>query len=213
MTRDVGTDAALIAAGVSSLQLSIPPDGVVFGQGEVADAVYLVQRGRVRVSAVSARGREATFGVFESGSFLGEGCLLGERRRAGSAVAVDLTTVLKIPIEDMERALCSQATLLQTFLIHLLRRNARIEEDLIDQLFNSCEKRLARTLLLLAHFEADGPELSPITNMSQEVLAEMIGTTRSRVSFFMNKFRRLGLIRYDDDIEVRRELVNVLLQD
>jgi CRP-like cAMP-binding protein len=169
----------------------------IFAQGEVADAVFYVQEGKVRLTVVFHNGREATVGILGDGDFCGEGCLAGQALRMGSAIAMTECTVLRIDKTAMMEALQREHKFSDLFVAYLLARNIRFEEDLVDQLFNSSEKRLARILLLLAHFGKEGKPETVIPKISQETLAEMVGTTRSRVSFFMNRFRTLGFVDYD----------------
>jgi CRP-like cAMP-binding protein len=185
----------------------------VFSQGEAADKVFYIQKGRVKVVVLSEHGKEAVVGIFEPGHFFGEGCLNGHPLRISTTTALEDCVITAITKTAMLAVLHSEPKFSELFMSYLLTRNSRIEEDLIDQLFNSSEKRLARLLLLLANFGKDG-SLQPIkVHVSQETLAEMIGTTRSRVSFFMNKFRKLGLISYNGQIEVHNSLLNAVLHD
>jgi len=186
---------------------------VIFAQGEVANTIFYIQKGRVKVVVVSDQGKEAVVGILEPGQFFGEGCMNGHSLRIATTTAMEECLVTAITKTAMLAALHDQPKFSELFMAYLLTRNSRIEEDLIDQLFNSSEKRLARLLLLLANFgKEDSPQLiSP--NISQETLAEMIGTTRSRVSFFMNKFRKLGFISYNGKIEVNSSLLNAVLYD
>jgi CRP-like cAMP-binding protein len=186
---------------------------IVFSQGDPADSIFYIQKGRVKVVVLSEQGKEAVVGIFEPGQFFGEGCLNGNPRRISTTTALEECVITAITKSAMLAALHSQPKFSELFLAYLLTRNNRVEEDLIDQLFNSSEKRLARLLLLLANFGKDG-RLHPIkVHISQETLAEMIGTTRSRVSFFMNKFRKLGFISYNGEIEVHNSLLNAVLHD
>jgi CRP/FNR family transcriptional regulator, cyclic AMP receptor protein len=177
---------------------AFPKKQTIFAQGDPSDAVFYIQNGRVKLCVVSKGGKEATIGILNEGDFFGEGCLTGQPIRLCSATAVTECSVMRID---------------RMFVAYLLTRNIRYEEDLVDQLFNSSEKRLARILLLLAHFGKDGKPEVAIPKISQETLAEMIGTTRSRVSFFMNRFRKLGFIRYNGEIEVHSSLLNIVLHD
>jgi CRP/FNR family transcriptional regulator, cyclic AMP receptor protein len=186
----------------------------IFKQGDDADAVFYVQEGKVSLTVVSKNGKEATLGILSQGEFFGEGSLAGQRLRMGSASAMTDCEILRIDKKAMMLALHREHTFSDLFVAYLLARNIRYEEDLVDQLFNSSEKRLARLLLLLAQFGKEGAPASAIPKMSQETLAEMIGTTRSRVSFFMNRFRKLGFIDYGSDgMEVHSSLLNVILHD
>jgi CRP/FNR family transcriptional regulator, cyclic AMP receptor protein len=186
----------------------------IFKQGETADAVFYIQEGKVTLSVVSKNGKEATLGVLNKGDFFGEGSLAGQQLRMGSANAMTDCEVLRIDSKAMMLALHREHAFSELFIAYLLARNIRYEEDLVDQLFNSSEKRLARLLLLLAHFGKESAPASVIPKMSQETLAEMVGTTRSRVSFFMNRFREMGFINYDGDgMQVHSSLLNVVLHD
>jgi CRP/FNR family cyclic AMP-dependent transcriptional regulator len=198
-------------------QVSLPKGGMIYAQGEPANAVYFVEQGKVRLSVLSKAGREAILGILTAGDFCGEGCLAGQSLRVGSATALCTTVVSKVLKSNLMQAFHDQHPLSEAFLTQLLARNIAIEEDICDQLFNHSEKRLARALLKLARFgqepsHAQGYLITP--RVSQEALAEMIGTTRSRVNFFMNKFRRLGLIEYNGEVHVRPELLtDVVLSD
>jgi CRP/FNR family transcriptional regulator, cyclic AMP receptor protein len=186
----------------------------IFKQGDAADAVFYIQEGKVSLSVVSKSGKEATLGILSEGDFFGEGSLAGQRLRMGSAIAMTDCEILRIDKKAMFLALHREHTFSDLFVAYLLSRNIRYEEDLVDQLFNSSEKRLARLLLLLAHFGKESAPAAAIPKMSQETLAEMIGTTRSRVSFFMNRFRKMGFIDYDGDgMQVHSSLLNVVLHD
>jgi CRP/FNR family transcriptional regulator, cyclic AMP receptor protein len=185
----------------------------IFAQGDAADAVFYIQKGKVKLTVVSKTGREATIGLLTEGNFFGEGALAGQAMRMGSAAAMTDCEILRIDKKAMMNALHREHTFSDLFVAYLLARNIRYEEDLVDQLFNSSEKRLARLLLLLANFGKDGPPQPVLAEISQETLAEMIGTTRSRVSFFMNKFRKLGFIDYNGKIEVHNSLLNAVLHD
>lgn len=186
----------------------------MFSQGDAANAVFYIQKGKIRLTVVSARGKEATISLLSSGSFLGEECIVGVHpQRMATATALVPATILKIERAEMIRVLHEEKLFSEVFVTYLLTRNARIQEDLVDQLFNSSEKRLARALLLLAQFGKDGVPETVIPKISQEVLAEMIGTTRSRVSFFMNRFRKMGFIEYNGLLRVHSSLLNVILHD
>jgi CRP/FNR family transcriptional regulator, cyclic AMP receptor protein len=187
----------------------------IFVQGDSSDAVFYIKEGRVKLTVVSKVGKEATIGILNEGAFFGEGCLTGQRLRLCSATAMTDCSVMRIEKKSMVEVLHREHEFSDMFVAYLLARNIRYEEDLVDQLFNSSEKRLARTLLLLAHFGKDGKHETVIPKMSQETLAEMIGTTRSRVSFFMNRFRKLGLIDYDggSGLQVHSSLLNIVLHD
>jgi CRP/FNR family transcriptional regulator, cyclic AMP receptor protein len=187
----------------------------ILSQGDAADAVFYIQDGKVRLTVVSDRGKEATIGILSEGDFFGEGCLAGQTLRMASAAAMTDCNLLRIEKKAMMEVLHREHSLSDMFVAYLLGRNIRYEEDLVDQLFNSSEKRLARVLLLLAHFGKAGVPETVIPKISQETLAEMVGTTRSRVSFFMNRFRKLGFVDYDGSsgLQVHSSLLNIVLQD
>ena len=186
---------------------------VVFSQGDVADAVFFIQTGQVTLTVISARGKEAVIGVLERGSFFGEGCLAGQPIRMATATATDTSRITRVARNVMIRMIHREPEFAEVFITYLLSRNARIEEDLVDQLFNSSEKRLARILLLLAHFGKEPRPETVLPKVSQETLAAMVGTTRARVSFFMNRFRKLGFIHYNGGLQVHSALLTVLLRD
>jgi CRP-like cAMP-binding protein len=188
-------------------------DQIVFAQGDAAETIFYIQKGRLKVVVISEQGKEAVVGMLEPGQFFGEGCLNGHSVRIATTTAMEDCLVTAITRTAMLDVLHSEPKFSQMFMAFLLTRNSRIEEDLIDQLFNSSEKRLARLLLLLANFGKEGSPQPIAPNISQETLAEMIGTTRSRVSFFMNKFRKLGFISYNGKIEVHNSLLNAVLID
>jgi CRP-like cAMP-binding protein len=188
-------------------------DQIVFSQGQVADAIFYIQQGKVKLTVVSEQGKEAVVAILEPGQFFGEGCLNGHPLRMGSTRAMDECVITRLEKATMIATIHNEPEFSELFMTYLLTRNSRIEEDLIDQLFNSSEKRLARLLLLLANFGKEGKPEPIVGKFSQETLAEMIGTTRSRVSFFMNKFRKLGFIEYNGQIEVHNSLLNVVLFD
>lgn len=185
----------------------------IFSQGDAADAVFFIQAGKVKLSVVSLQGKEAVLALLEPGAFFGESCLVGQLVRTASAFAAEATSVVRIDKEAMIAVLHKEPAFSELFMSYLLSHNMRIEEELVDQLFNSSEKRLARVLLLLAHFGKEGKPETVIPKISQETLAEMIGTTRSRVSFFMNKFRKMGFIKYNGKLHVHSSLLNVVLHD
>lgn len=185
----------------------------IFMQGEPADAVFYIQEGQVKLTVVSAQGKEAVIALLEAQAFFGEGCLAGQPLRMATATALTDCSLMRVEKEAMLRVLHDEPAFSALFMAYLLSRNSRIEADLIDQLFNSSEKRLARVLLLLSHFGKEGTAEPVIPKMSQETLAEMIGTTRSRVSFFLNKFRKLGFIDYNGELRVHSSLLNVILHD
>ena len=186
---------------------------VVFSQGGPSDSVFYIQSGKVKKAVVSEQGKEAVVAVLGAGDFFGEGCLAGEALRLSTVSALTKCVIARISKAEITRVIHEEPAFAELFISHLLARNSRVEEDLVDQLFNSSEKRLARTLLLLANFGKESRPEPIIAKISQETLAEMIGTTRSRVSFFMNKFRELGLIDYNGHIEVHSSLLNVVLHD
>ena len=185
----------------------------IFAQGEVADAVFYIQDGQVKLTVVSEHGKEAVIAILEARSFFGEGCLAGQPRRMATATALTDCSLMRIAKPAMLQVLHAEPAFAELFMAYLLSRNSRIEEDLIDQLFNSSEKRLARVLLLLAHFGKEGQPEPVIPKLSQETLAEMVGTTRSRVSFFLNKFRKLGFIDYNGGLHIHSSLLTVILND
>src|SRR6202165_5405558 len=184
----------------------------IFSQGDIADAVFFIHKGKVKVTVLSEHGKEAVVGIFSAGQFFGEGCLEGNELRAATSHAMEECEITSITKTAMLATLGAEPKFAQFFISYLLSRNSRIEDDLIDQLFNSSERRLARLRLLLANFGGEGGQAIPIT-LSQETLAEMIGTTRSRVSFFMNKFRKKGFIDYNGKIEVHPSLLDAVLRD
>ena len=186
---------------------------IVFSQGEPADAVFYIQQGQVKLTVSSGRGKEAVVAIFGAGDFCGEGCLAGQPLRMATAATMTECSITRLEKDAMIRVLHDEPEFSEKFMSHLLTRNIRVEADLVDQLFNSSEKRLARMLLILANFGKEGKPEPVIAKVSQEMLAEMIGTTRSRVSFFMNKFRKLGLIDYNGHLEVHSSLLNVVLHD
>jgi CRP/FNR family transcriptional regulator, cyclic AMP receptor protein len=207
----------LATIGVGRKAVLVPTKQNIFTQGDPADAVFYLQRGKVRLTVVSKTGKEATVGILSDGSFFGEGSLAGQTLRMGSATAMNDCAVLRIEKKAMMQALHREHTFSDLFVAFLLARNIRYEEDLVDQLFNSSEKRLARVLLMLAHFGKEGVPETVVPKISQETLAEMIGTTRSRVSFFMNRFRKLGLVDYsggpEGRLQVHSSLLNIVLHD
>jgi CRP/FNR family transcriptional regulator, cyclic AMP receptor protein len=188
-------------------------DQVVFLQGDPADSVFYLQVGKVKISVVSDRGKEAVVALLKPGDFFGEGCLTGQPLRLATARSITDSTILRITKASIVRVLANEPRFSERFMAHLLARNIRAEEDLVDQLFNSSEKRLARTLLLMANFGKEGAPEQVIAKISQETLAEMVGTTRPRVNHFMNKFRRLGFVEYNGDLKVHSSLLNVVLHD
>ena len=186
---------------------------VVFAQGEPADSVFYIREGRVKIAVVSEQGKEAIVAFLKAGDFIGEGCLTGRPRRVSTATAWEDAVITRADKSTMVRLLRDEPNFSELFMAHLLARTLRVEEDLVDQLFNSSEKRLARALLLLANFGKEGKHEPVIAKVSQETLADMIGTTRSRVSHFMNKFRELGYIHYNGDLEVHSSLLDAVLHE
>jgi CRP-like cAMP-binding protein len=213
--RDFDPHAFLATIGEGRKIVSFPKKQTIFAQGDPTDAVFYIQAGKVRLTVVSDSGKEATLRILSEGEFFGEGGLAGQPLRMGSATAMTDCELLQIDKKAMMLALHREHTFSDLFVAYLLGRNIRYEEDLVDQLFNSSEKRLARILLLLAHFGKEGAPETVIPKISQETLAEMIGTTRSRVSFFMNRFRELGFIDYHagDALQVHSSLLNIVLHD
>lgn len=204
----------LANAGIGKTIREYAPRAVVFSQGDAADSVFYIQTGRARLSIVSKQGKEATLGLFGPGDFLGEGCIASDQPlRMATATATTACSVLEIEKKQMLRTLHAQHEFSDVFVAYLIMRNSRTQEDLVDQLFNSSEKRLARLLLLMADYGEPGKPAKFIPPITQETLAEMVGTTRSRVSFFMNRFRRLGFIDYNGRIQVHKSLLNAVLLD
>ena len=190
-----------------------PKKRTIFAQGDSADSVFYIQKGKVKLTVVATSGKEATIGILNEGDFFGEGCLTGQSLRLCCATAMTDCTVMRIVKKSMMEVIHRERAFSDMFVAYLLTRNIRYEEDLVDQLFSSSEKRLARILLLLAHFGKDGKPEVAIPKISQETLAEMVGTTRSRVNFFMNRFRKLGFVRYNGELEIHSSLLNVVLHD
>ncbi len=206
--------AFLAKTGLGRTILDLKKGQTVFSQGDVANAVFFIQKGKVRLTVISKRGKEATISLLGSGSFLGEECIAAiQPQRMATATALTPASVLKIERVEMIRVLHEEKLFSEVFVTYLLARNSRIQADLVDHLFNSSEKRLARALLLLAQFGKDGAPDTVVPKISQETLAEMIGTTRSRVSFFMNRFRKMGFIEYNGKLSVHSSLLNVILHD
>ena len=206
-------DAFLEKVGTGKTSLTLAKHQAIFSQGDEADSVFFIQAGKVKLSIVSQQGKEAVLALLEPGAFFGESCLAGQVVRMATATTEEESVLVRIEKAAMIRVLHKDPTFSELFMSYLLLHNMRIEEDLVDHLFNSSEKRLARVLLLLAHFGKDGKPESVVPKVSQETLAEMIGTTRSRVSFFMNKFRKLGFIKYNGKLHVHSSLLNVVLHD
>jgi len=199
--------------GDGKTSLTPPKKQILYSQGDAADAVFYIQGGKVKLTVVSEQGKEAVVAILEQGSFFGEACLAGQIVRTATATALEDSRIVRIDKDAMMRVLHEEPTFAELFMSYLLAHSIRIQEDLVDQLFNSSEKRLARVLLLLAHFGKKGKPEPVIAKVSQETLAEMIGTTRSRVSYFMNKFRRLGFINYNGGLHVHSSLLNIVLHD
>ena len=185
----------------------------VFSQGDVADSVFYIQKGKIKITVISDQGKEAVVAILGEGDFVGEGCLTGRPRRIATVTAMTESVIMRLEKTAIQRVLHEEPQFSDKFISHLLSRNVRVEEDLVDQLFNSSEKRLARLLLLMANFGKEGRPEPVIAKISQETLAEMIGTTRSRVNVFMNKFRKLGFIEYNGSMKVHSSLLHVVLHD
>jgi CRP-like cAMP-binding protein len=211
--RDFDPHAFLATIGEGRKSVLFRRKQGIFAQGDTADAVFHIQTGKVRLTVVSNDGKEATIGILGDGEFFGEGALAGQALRMGSATAMTDCVVLRIDKKAMMEALHREHEFSDLFVAYLLERNIRYEEDLVDQLFNSSEKRLARILLLLVQFGKEGKPETVVPKISQETLAEMVGTTRSRVSFFMNRFRKLGFIHYNGGLQIHSSLLNVVLHD
>jgi CRP/FNR family cyclic AMP-dependent transcriptional regulator len=211
--RPFDSERFLHSVGASRRTVTYRPSQVIFAQGEPCSSVFYVQSGTVKLSVLSRSGKEAVVAIFGPGDFFGEGCLAGQPVRIASATAVAASKVLVVAKRTMVRLLHSEHTFSDRFISHMLARNIRIEEDLVDQLFNSSEKRLARTLLLLARYGKHDAPPRVLPKLSQEVLAEMIGTTRSRVNVFMNKFRKLGFIEYNGGLKINNSLMSVVLHE
>ena len=212
--RNFDPAAFLATSGLGRVIVHLANKDLAFSQGDHADSVFYIQSGRIRLSVIARTGKEATVALLGAGEFCGEECIATSHPvRVASASAITPTVLLKIDRKEMMRALHQEHTFSDIFVSHLLARNARVQEDLVDQLFNSSEKRLARILLLLAQFGKEKAPEKVIPKISQEVLAEMVGTTRARVNFFMNRFRKLGFIEYNGSIEVHPSLLSVVLHD
>ena len=189
------------------------PKAIIFAQGDAADAVFYIKSGKMKVTVVSKQGKEAVVAILGADEFVGEGCLIGQPKRLATATAMTDCETMRVEMLEIHRLLRDEPTFSQMFISHILARNARVEADLVDQLFNSTEKRLARVLLLLANFGKEGRPEPIVAKISQETLAKMIGTTRSRVSHFMNKFRQLGFIDYNGHLEIHSSLLSVVLSE
>ncbi len=199
--------------GNGKTTLKSPKKEIIFSQGDASDAVFYIQAGKVKLTVISPQGKEAVIVILEPGSFFGEACLAGQLMQLATATIVEDASIVRIDKQLMLQLLQDDRTFSALFLAYMLARNVRIQEDLVDQLFNSSEKRLARVLLLMAHFGKEGKPEQVVPKISQETLAEMIGTTRSRVSFFMNRFKKMGLIHYDSGLHVHSSLLNIVLHD
>jgi CRP-like cAMP-binding protein len=212
LSFDPDTFLSTIGAGRKALHFA--KKQTVFAQGDLTDSVFYIQKGKIKLTVISSNGKEATIGILGEGDFFGEGCLAGQRLRMGFASAFTNCDILRIEKKVMMEALHREHKMSDMFVAYLLSRNIRYEEDLVDQLFNSSEKRLARILLILAHFGKEGIPQAVVPEISQATLSEMVGTTRSRVNFFMNRFRKLGFIDYDGGgLQVHSSLLNVVLHD
>jgi CRP-like cAMP-binding protein len=211
--KNLDLTPVLVKIGAGKPVAHFPKAARIFAQGDPADAVFYIQEGRVKMTVVSRQGKVAVIAILSAGDFFGEGCLAGQQTRMASAAAMSECSIVRLEKAALIRVLREQPDFSEMFLMHVLSRNIRFEADLVDHLFNSSEKRLARVLLLLANFGKMGEPQMVIPKISQETLAEIIGTTRSRVSFFMNRFRKLGFIEYNDGLEVHSSLLNVVLHD
>src|SRR5213080_5410996 len=203
----------LATVGLARTITQFPKDHKIFSQGDPAESVFYIQEGRVKLKVRSKQGKEAVIAILGTGDFLGEACLIGQTVCLATATAIAPSSILRIEKNEMLRVLHEERTFSDFFIPYVLSRNVRAQEDLVDQLFNSSEQRLARTLLLLANYGKEGTPETVVPEINQETLAGMVGTTRSRVSFFMNKFKKLGLIDYKDGLRVHRSLLNVVLHD
>ena len=208
-----GFEAYFATAGEGKSILRFKGNAIIYSQGDPSESIFYIQKGRVKLHVLSEHGKEAVVAIMEAGQFFGEGCLNGEAARVATAVSLGDSAIVSISKQAMRETLNNEPGFAQRFVTYLVTRTSRVEEDLIDQLFNSSERRLARLLLLLAHFGKEGPSEPIDVKISQETLAEMIGTTRSRVSHFMNKFRKLGFISYNGKIHVHKSLLNAVLHD
>lgn len=212
-TQPFDAGVYLQTAGVKRKIVHYRKGQILFSQGDKCHAVFYLQTGTVKITVTSSAGKEAVIALLEPGDFLGEGCISGQPLRVSTATAMGPLSVLEIEKQEMTRVIHDEHQFSDRFVAHMLKRNVRIEEDLVDQLFNSSEKRLARALLLIARYGSEGKPQKIVAQVSQGTLAEMIGTTRSRVSFFMNKFRKLGFIKYNGGLEVNDSLLRVILHD
>ena len=211
--RSFNPQAFLAKARLPRKKLEYARNKIIFSQGDPAENVFFIEAGAVKLTVLSGQGKEAVIALLAVGDFFGEGCVAGQLRRMATAETIKPSTILKIEKKEMLRVLHKEPAFSERFISYILSRNIRIEEDLVDQLFNSSERRLARALLLLASYGKEGKPESIVPKISQETLADMIGTTRSRVSFFMNKFRKLGFIHYNGGLQVHSSLLNVVLHD
>ncbi|HYW43745.1 MAG TPA: Crp/Fnr family transcriptional regulator [Bryobacteraceae bacterium] len=211
--RTFNPKAFLTRLGAKTIKADYGKGQVLFAQGDLANAVFYIVKGKVKLSVVSKQGKEAVIAILGPGDFFGEGCMAGQMVRMSTAAGLSECTVIELKKETVVRVLHDEPAFSELFLAHLLSRNIRIEEDLVDQLFNSSEKRLARVLLLLANFGKEGKPEKVVAKLSQETLASIVGTTRSRVSYFMNRFRKLGFIHYNGGLEVHSSLLHVVLHD
>ena len=213
--RTAPFDPQLVLSKVGKGKTTVltPKKHLIFSQGDTAEEVFFIQTGKVKLTVVPQQGKKAVIAILEPGAFFGQRCLAGQAIRGASATAVEDSNIVRINKDAMVRVLHEEPIFAEMFMAYLLAHTIRVEEDLVDQLFNSSEKRLARVLLLLAHFGKEGKPETVITKISQETLAEMIGTTRSRVSFFMNKFRKMGFIDYNGELHVHSSLLNIVLHD
>ena len=203
----------LTTSGVQKTLVSYQKSQTIFSQGDTSNSVFYLQTGEVKIAVTSSTGKEAVVALLHPGDFFGEGCIAGQPLRVSTATATESSSALKIEKEEMIRVIHEEREFSDRFVAHMLKRNVRIEEDLVDQLFNSSEKRLARALLLVARYGNNGKPQKIVAHISQATLAEMVGTTRSRVSYFMNKFRKLGFIKYNGGIHVHDSLLRVILRD
>jgi CRP-like cAMP-binding protein len=211
--RPFDLQALLTKVGLPRTVVEYRKGQSIFSQGDPAKTVFYIQKGGVKLAVISDRGKEAVIAILGAGSFFGEGCLAGQRVRMATATAIGPSTMLRIGQREMTRAIHGQQAFSDLFMRQVLLRNIQVEADLVDQLFNSSEKRLARALLLVAHYGNQGEPQTELPSISQETLAEMIGTTRARVNFFMNKFRKLGFIEYNGGLKVHNSLLSVVLHD
>jgi len=211
--RPFDLQALLTKVGLPATVVEYRKGQSIFSQGDPAKTVFYIQKGGVKLAVISDRGKEAVIAILGAGSFFGEGCLAGQRVRMATATAIGPSTMLRIAQRAMMRVLHGQQAFSDLFMRHVLLRNIQVEADLVDQLFNSSEKRLARALLLIAHYGNQGEPQAELPSISQETLAEMIGTTRARVNFFMNRFRKLGFIEYNGGLKVHNSLLSVVLHD